>query len=259
MTRPGRNQRCSCGSGRKYKNCCLLRPIEVVYPSDKKRYASETAVGWLMEHHRPAVHNALRADYFGLLNEEGRANLVDISDNVEEAIHSNAKEWLLAQAQLTLRDGRKVRASELVLGRGGPLLTRDHRSYLKTLAASPFALFEVRDSRANDGILLKHLLAEWVRDTWMPNSKYPGLLPGDVVGTRTIFMDGWHLAGAYLFKPRLGAIVRDAIFRLLRDPYLAGSKWYSPRANDLLSRVVIGCWLRAVTTPPRAVQRASPR
>jgi len=217
--------------------------------SDDKHRASVAAVEWLIKHHRQSVHDALQADYFGLLDDDDRANIVGISDNAREAIHSNAQEWLLAQAQLTLRNGRRVRACELVLGRGGPSLTRSQRAYLKCLAVRPLALYEVRDSSANDGIVLKNVFAEWERP-WMAKRECPpDLCPTGFIGTRTIFMDGWQLAGIYPFSRDSGTRVREGILKLLSDPMLADEKWYSPRANDLLARIVVGCWLSVMATP----------
>jgi hypothetical protein len=207
-----------------------------------------------MRHHRRAVRAALDADYFGLLDEEARARIGDLSDKLQEGVLINANEWLLAQALLTLRDGRQVRASELILGPGGPLLTADQRAYLETLAVRPLGLYEVHESRPNEGILLKNMLDESEREVWVKEqSGSRGLVRWDVIGSRLIFVDGdWQLSGgAYPFKPEQGARLRKAILKLLRDPDLAGAKWHSRPANDLLAGTIIGFWLSLLTTPRR--------
>jgi len=137
-----------------------------------------------------------------------------------------------------------VRVPELILGRGGSFLTRYQRAYLETLAASPFALYEVRESRVNAGIIFKNVLEERAPDAWVAERSVPaGLAKWHTIGTQLIFVDGWQLcAGIYPFKAEHGALVRKRFVEMLHVE-LAGAMWHSRPANDLLVRMVIAAWL----------------
>jgi hypothetical protein len=203
-------------------------------------------------HHRRAVRAALDEHYFGLVDEPHRARIKDLSDDLQDAILINANEWLLGQALLTLRDGRRVRAIELVLGPGGPLLLAEQRAYLETLAVRPLGLYEVRESRPDSGLMLKNLLDESEREVWVnERSGSRQLVQWDVIGARLVFVDdGWQLSGGvYPFKTEEGARLLKAINELLRDLDLAGAKWHSKPVNDAVADIVIGFWLSLLTTP----------
>jgi hypothetical protein len=215
-----------------------------------------------MKHHRPAVGDALLANYFGLLSEEARRRIADLPYGLRKMVFINAEEWLLAQARLTLPDGRRVRASELILGPGGPLLTSGQRAYLETLAGRPLGLYEVKESKPNEGFLLENLLDDsesevWVGERW--GSRI--LVRREVIGMRLIFVDDrWQLSAClYPFRPEEGARLKKAILDVLRNRARDVEKWYSGRENDLVAGIVIGFWLSLLTPelvdlPPEAHQ-----
>ena len=64
MASPGRNDPCPCGSGRKYKQCCLRSELQEASPSGREpgygHGAVRTALDWLVRKHRRAVRAALQ-------------------------------------------------------------------------------------------------------------------------------------------------------------------------------------------------------
>src|SRR5271165_1431446 len=66
-----RNDPCPCGSGKKYKHCCLKKE-ETQAVSDWSQ-AVPRAIKWLMAEHPHAVREALDNGFFGSLDEnEGK-------------------------------------------------------------------------------------------------------------------------------------------------------------------------------------------
>src|SRR5688572_17464939 len=55
MSKPGRNDPCPCGSGKKYKHCCLLNPKpQVVDPLTVPTLANPFAPGWTADPWTPS-------------------------------------------------------------------------------------------------------------------------------------------------------------------------------------------------------------
>jgi hypothetical protein len=75
MTKPGRNDPCPCGSGKKYKQCCLkAEQTEAV--SDRSE-AVPKAIRWLTARHPQAVRKALDEGFFGGLEDDEYERLKD--------------------------------------------------------------------------------------------------------------------------------------------------------------------------------------
>jgi len=252
MAKIGRNDPCPCGSGRKHKHCCRRNELEAESRRQERLAAPARALDWLMETYRAEVHAAFDQLYFGLLDEEEEAHLGELPAGLKEMIQINSGEWLVAQAWLTLRDGKMARASELILGPGGPLFTVEERAYLEELAARPLGLYEVRDSKPGEGILLKNMLDKSQPQLWVEERLgSERLVRWDVVGARLIFVDGrCQLSGCvYHFDPEAGVEVRKSILKLLSDSS-PQAKWDSEIANLVfVAGTIIGFWLSLLAAP----------
>jgi len=53
----------------------------------------------------------------------------------------NAMEWLLAEGSITVK-GQERRVAELLLGRGGPLLSAEQRQWIERLASQPLVFMK---------------------------------------------------------------------------------------------------------------------
>src|ERR1700736_4668582 len=97
--KPGRNDPCPCGSGKKYKHCCLKAVEE---PSAEKGHARavERAIAWLMDRHRKTVSDAIDEMLFAGLTDEEHDALENLDEQTWQVIQINATEWLLAEGQI---------------------------------------------------------------------------------------------------------------------------------------------------------------
>jgi predicted ATPase with chaperone activity len=60
----GRNDPCPCGSGKKYKRCCLLVRAEEERAVRVLSGGFGRALDWLFEAHGPAMQAAIERDFF---------------------------------------------------------------------------------------------------------------------------------------------------------------------------------------------------
>ncbi len=155
MKKLGRNDPCPCGSGKKYKQCCL-RAAETQKAYDQAE-AGPKAIQWLFAKYRQTVYDALDEGFFGDLDDDEYAQLQELPEDVYAGIMVNAMEWLLADGFITLKD-QEHRVSELLLGRGGPLFSAEQRQWIKLLATMPLRLYEIVDVRQGAGMTLKDVI-----------------------------------------------------------------------------------------------------
>ncbi len=159
MKKPGRNDPCPCGSGQKYKRCCLGKHGAWERHRNGLLRALETAMQWLVDHHEEAVERAMveRLDRF--VAPEQRAALDALHPNDQEIVRIHLLEWLLAEGELQAGgEPRPVR--ELVLGPDGPPLDATQRDWLERWIARPLGLFAVESAGADHLFVLRDTLAE---------------------------------------------------------------------------------------------------
>ena len=101
MIKVGRNDPCPCGSGKKYKQCCLLE-AEATRPTGGRSEAVPKAIHWLTLTRGRAVREALDEGFFGGLDEEEYQALMGMEPDTLEAIMLNAMEWLLADGFIAI-------------------------------------------------------------------------------------------------------------------------------------------------------------
>ena len=94
-----RNDPCPCGSGRKYKKCCLVRQQDESRREAAARSARERrdevvghALGWLGRHHHDALFAAF-AEFESAAVDDGRP----LSESDDEYLKMQALEWTLAE------------------------------------------------------------------------------------------------------------------------------------------------------------------
>ncbi|MBK6905644.1 MAG: DUF1186 domain-containing protein [Rhodocyclaceae bacterium] len=114
----GRNDRCPCGSGKKFKKCCdKARAAEPV--AEDKVETINRAMNWLTSFHSKALKSALEVEMYGELDAAGKALFDRLDDAVWKCAQVNAMEWLMAQGSITVK-GQPRKVAELLLGTGGP-------------------------------------------------------------------------------------------------------------------------------------------
>lgn len=214
----GRNDPCSCGSGKKYKKCCANASAAKVEDERKGHDgAVSRALDWLMVKHRKAASVAIEDMIFVGLSDEEKGALGAQDKQIWDNIHLNATEWLLAEGHILVK-GEQKRVSEHVLGRGGPLFTVDQRRWMEQLAERDLRLYEITDVIPGEQITVCDALdIEALPIIVREKTGSDATIVGNHMGFRLMEVDGHHeLSGvAYQFSrfvvPDVIAEMREAI------------------------------------------------
>ena len=189
----GRNDPCPCGSGKKYKKCCLRRERQEDLEAhaeersrNERNAAAEHAMDWLVRNHRDAIVEVLDEIYHAV-PEPGRA----LTQSDEEYLSAVAGEWALAEGVAEI-DGKPLRLRDLVLDQG-PTLTADQRRWLDASTAQRLRLFRAGRVEPGVGFELEPMLDEEPEAIWVKErSASKSVQQGDVVAARLVEWEGDH-------------------------------------------------------------------
>jgi uncharacterized protein (DUF2384 family) len=244
MTKPGRNDPCPCGSGKKYKHCCL-NAVQTETAGDRSE-AVPKAIRWLTTRYPQAVREALDEGFFGGLEDEEYESFQDQHRDSFEGIMINAMEWLLADGLITIK-GQEHRVSELLLGRGGPLFSAKQREWIELLTEKPLRLYEVIDVVPGESMRLKDILfPEHEPVLVQEKAGSQQAVKFDVIAARVLPIDGhFELSGAVYSIPRHRSL--DLIAELRHE--LKGVEHDSPALKELLAVIIPDYWLKLFAVP----------
>jgi SEC-C motif len=210
MEAVGRNAPCPCGSGRKFKKCCLARAGAGLGAFTRAERESALAALTRFGHRQEFAEAHDRADdqfwdWDDLTDEE--AERLEELDDDEYAFHT----WFHFDHQLA--DGRTL--AEIFLEREGHRLRAGEREYLARMCATQLRLYEVVEVQPEKGL---RLVDVWTDERWWVRERIATreLVRWDLLGAR--LMRGEHgdlvMDGAPYLYP---AVVREDILEALRD------------------------------------------
>jgi hypothetical protein len=147
---PGRNDRCPCGRGKKYKKCCGFVAAEIVITADDRNHAMNV-LATAFSASRFADDRLLALTLFW-----GEERIEDGFDPKDEAAWLQALciEWCV----FDFVTASGVTVADYVLRHQRDRLTPGSRSYVERCAASPLRLVKVIDSDARGTVAARDLL-----------------------------------------------------------------------------------------------------
>ncbi|MFQ5580988.1 MAG: YecA family protein [Nitrospiria bacterium] len=161
MTKIGRNESCPCGSGKKYKKCCIEK-------SRFQKSKEQDLIGTFTHKDRSAAIKKL-LDYSSRPEfEEDREIALMIywgdrlEDKTDEEIQGigemeqtmiNFNTWFLYD--MDIEEGKTI--TDFFLSEGGPYLSVGERAYMEKARQSSFRLYEVKKVERDKGFLLEDL------------------------------------------------------------------------------------------------------
>jgi SEC-C motif/Protein of unknown function (DUF2384) len=247
MDKIGRNDPCHCGSGKKYKQCCLKNVVPLPKVSDRKEAVSK-ALQWLNKKFDERILAAgLDEGYFGGLNEEEFAIIHSLPINTYEGISINAMEWLLAEGSLTIQN-QEHRVSDVLLGRGGPVFSSDQRQWIEHLATRPIRIYEVVDLGPGESFTLRDVLSpEQPVALVMEKTTSKQAQLYDLIAARLMPVDDhFRLSGAVYSLPRNHSW---DLLEELKDE-LADLEPDSPLAREITGTIIPDYWLKLFINKP---------
>lgn len=245
MSKIGRNSPCPCGSGKKYKRCCLAHDETCRTQPQEQADAKALAVGWLKEHHGEAVKNALAHSF---PSDREWKEIATMPAGIQTAVDCCLDEWLIADAVLCVNNER-MQAGDLLLGPDGPRFSAEGRQYIEELAASELSLYEVLEVRGDKGIILRDMLRQNAPPVFMQQKKETEtLVIWDTLGARILRRHGTYTLGDGLCPLARGhaAGLADTLRKAMQRE--ARKKRPKATAAEITSTGIIAAWFSAVTT-----------
>lgn len=205
----GRNEPCLCGSGKKYKKCCLKSgPDPINYMKQKLDRFHELVVGELLRHavkvFGPEALDEAAAEFFGWPEEEETQG-IDLEHH-ETLFYP----WFLFKWRIESADGESSLPGPMdqsivrsYLQSLGKRLDSVEQEYLENFANAPFTFFEITAVEPGKSVSLRDLLLD-CDHLVLENSASQALHRGDVVFGSVFEAGGIGLFGALsmiAFKP----------------------------------------------------------
>lgn len=243
MDKIGRNEPCPCGSGQKFKKCCLVKDQQFEARRREEERAVQTALSWLDERYPEEVGAAVHFDFMGEPDEETIDAVDGLSPRLEQAVTINIGEWLLADAELAV-GGKDVKAIELILGKGGPLLTAHGREWLEEIAKRPLSLYEVREVIKGSGLILADMLHPEQPPVQIREKAGTGFwVPWDTFGARLVWQDdSFVMSGAVYPMERETAL--DCLEEIRNE--IEHEKGDSALERYITTSTIIDYWLESI-------------
>jgi hypothetical protein len=255
----GRNDPCPCGSGRKYKQCCLAR--ETLAPPESDEIAAQRkAHEWLGARFGRQVFEAT-CDYFELIlmdaevddqadGEIIQAFMESLSAGQAYICSVGMYDWLLCEARFE-RQGRSARGIDWVLGAGALRLTPPQRAWLEAVAKAPFGIHRVIEVEAERGLLLQDLRQPDLSPQFAEEKGATrSLVAGDVIAARICrFGNHVRLSGCIYPLSRLGALELLASFDAAGEDAASDPGDPACDAQHRLARDARNAWIGDRLTP----------
>jgi hypothetical protein len=239
----GRNDACPCGSGKKYKKCCLEKGRENTSRLRDDAAVAKQALDWLGERYPDEVREAVFGGFLGELKKRDREMMGFLSPEIQELLNINIGEWLLTDAKLGAH-GEERPVREILQGRDELPLSTEGLRWLTNLGEYPLSVYEIRSIERGEGMLLSDLLRPDDPDVRVRERKASqSLVRWDTIGARIVKKDNdWVLSGAVYPLPReVAASCRARIQRKSK-----GEDSRSESFRELCGSVIRGEWLRNV-------------
>ncbi len=142
-----RNEPCPCGSGKKYKKCCMLQKREQSVASLGRKEGVQLALTWLNQHYSEAIEAWVEKVWLDGISDEQRAGIASADARIRSIHDINLLEQLLSEGNFLDIDGESC-ALTLVLAADDLGLNDAQRDYLKQLPTCALQLYQVTACQA---------------------------------------------------------------------------------------------------------------
>ena len=233
-----RNDPCPCGSGKKYKKCCMLKERNLAAIRAGNREVVQEAVNWLSLQHGNALAAWVESAWFADCDEAVRQGISTADASIKHIHDANLLEFMIAEGRFDTADGNDA-VLQIVMDAAGVGLDEPQREYLQQLGDRPLRLYTVVASVPGESFSLQPRRSGkaekgkdesiCIEDKWVSRM----LDVGDTVGLRLMQTEGeWETSGAVYHIPD------EYVDDLLATLEAAGEEAYS--------RALVRYWLGLV-------------
>jgi hypothetical protein len=204
----GRNDPCPCGSGLKFKKCCIAKEEHLSACFRLESTAMRNAIDWLTQNYQLQANNAIQNEFFGSVEKSDRERLDRIpSKELQGRIRTNVFDWLINESSLEV-EGVTKPVYDLLLDADERTLSKKDLECLKQMREIPLSLYEVQSVKPGDGVELVDLIQKESKPVWVIDRVASNLFsPSDIFGTR-------------LFRRDFAFVTSDAVYPISRDDAL---------------------------------------
>jgi hypothetical protein len=247
MAKIGRNDPCPCGSGKKYKQCCLNKVADRKRSIGLERDALHSAVDWLMDHYEEAVMDAIIENFFISYPNPDLADIMeDLPDERRTLLSLSLDHWILGDCEISV-DEEPIRASSLLPGSEALGLDEAGERALQRLVNSRLSLYEVLEIRKNVGLVLRDLTQEDAEPIFVTEeADMPVLSPWQIYGLR-VTRDGgkrrFFSGDMCLFPREIGLALQSDILTALDEREESDEPLSQAERDAIVSRSVSAVWI----------------
>jgi SEC-C motif len=224
MEKVGRNDPCPCGSGRKYKRCCLTKN-EFVNAAPSSNHAShrdamERLFQWSdREEWAELCYDTVDLHLLGEFSERLRLDRQEIVDLLGEERLANVVACAMEDLATARFEPDDLNLVDDYLKRRGWNETEAAREYLRAVRDSVMSLYEVRGVDPGISVTLSDLLRKGKPVVVTEHLASQQLLRWDVLACRVVPADGAlrMTGGSLLFLPEWADEWRKIFAGMLRD------------------------------------------
>jgi len=195
-----RNAPCPCGSGQKYKKCCMLKAKDESNRRHDHREGVQQSLVWLNQHYRLQIDQWVEQTWFASMPAAERQG-VATADSQIRAIHDvNLLELLLAEGRFS-DEAHEATPLQCVLTASTLDLNTSQRTYLEQLTERHLRLYRVTGCHAGENFSIEDVLTQeaFVVFDRMGSRMFDA---GDVVALRMMAVqDTWETSGAIYHIP----------------------------------------------------------
>ncbi len=206
MTDTGRNDPCPCGSGKKYKQCCLKKASAQRAAGTEESLMRDLVrelIGFVKKHYDEKMQDAY-GFFAGAADDEAA-----LTPEQKGTTEINYSDWLVYDWIVDTDNGKTL--IDLYLEQGSKLRP-EQRAILVRMRKSIVSLYEVVDVVPEESMKLRDLL---LRRTVEVREKIATriLVKGDVLALRLLPLDDGHImsGSAYGFKKKHRGRVLDTV------------------------------------------------
>ncbi len=233
MAQIQRNAPCPCGSGKKYKKCCMLTARQQQASALNRREGVQKALAWISAQYREPIDRWVDEVWLAELDETQRQQIGTADPRIRSIHDINLLELLVAEGRFDGVDGENQPLQLILQHRESIGLDDEQCEYLAQLAERPLRLYRITQCVPGESFT--------VRDCLLPdaeaisiNDSYASRMfdEGDTLALRLLQTSAnWETSGALYHIP---------------DGYVAELEQQLLQAGDAYTRMLTRRWLELV-------------